>query len=195
VDLFLAISQGTGLALACGFRPYLPPLLAGALASADAGIDYSGTDFAFLEDAGFLIGMVALTATAIFIGRRTPAPIIVRSFALTAIALGALEFGGSLAEEGYAGGPGLIAGAFVAFVGCLAAAALFEGARARLAARGEDASAGLVLLYGDAAALLMTVAAVFVGPISYLPLAFCLWLIAGRRRRAARKYEGLRVLR
>jgi hypothetical protein len=36
---------------------------------------------------------------------------------------------------------------------------------------------------------------VFLGPVSYLPLAFCVWLLMAQRRRAAHKYEGLRVLR
>jgi hypothetical protein len=72
---------------------------------------------------------------------------------------------------------------------------LFEGARARLVARDDEGSAGLIVLYGDAAAVVLTVIAVFAGPVSYVPLAFCLWLIVSRRRRAARKYEGLRVLR
>ena len=58
LDLFLAISQGTGLALATGVRPFLPPLLAGALARADVGIDFSGTDFSFLESTPFLLAVV-----------------------------------------------------------------------------------------------------------------------------------------
>src|SRR5213079_2560798 len=45
VDLALAIAQGIGLALACGIRPFLPALLAGALAAANLGIDFGGTDF------------------------------------------------------------------------------------------------------------------------------------------------------
>jgi len=44
-------------------------------------------------------------------------------------------------------------------------------------------------------ALVLAALAVFVGPLSYLALAFCVWLLAAQRRRSARKYEGLRVLR
>ena len=42
-------TTGMGLAGATGVRPYLPPLLAGALARSDTGIDFDGTDWRFLE--------------------------------------------------------------------------------------------------------------------------------------------------
>jgi hypothetical protein len=195
MDLFLAISQGTGLALAIGVRPFLPPLLAGALARADAGVDFSGTDFSFLESIPFLAAMLALTAIATTLGRQVQFSALVRVLGAAAIALGALEFAGSLAEESYAGGPGLVAGAAIALLGFLAAAAFFEGARGRLAARGESGSLSFLTLIADAASLALAAIAVFVGPLSYLPLAFCVWLSMAQRRRAARKYEGLRVLR
>jgi hypothetical protein len=195
MDLFLAIYQGTGLALATGVRPFLPPLLAGALARADAGINFSGTDFSFLESIPFLAVMLALTALVTTVGRQAQASALVRVLGAAAIALGALEFAGSLAEESYAGGPGLVAGAAVALLGFLAAVTFFEGARARLATRGESGSASLLTLIADAASVVLAAIAVFVGPLSYLPLAFCVWLLAAQRRRAGRKYEGLRVLR
>jgi hypothetical protein len=195
MDLFLAISQGTGLALAIGVRPFLPPLLAGVLARADAGVDFSGTDFSFLESIPFLAAMLALTALATTLGRQVQFSALVRVLGAAAVALGALEFAGSLAEESYAGGPGLVAGAAIALLGFLAAAAFFEGARGRLAARGESGSLSFLTLIADAASLALAAIAVFVGPLSYLPLAFCVWLLMAQRRRAARKYEGLRVLR
>jgi hypothetical protein len=195
MDLFLAISQGSGLALATGVRPFLPPLLAGALARADAGVDFSGTDFSFLESIPFLAGMLALTALATALGGRAQGVTLVRVLASAAIVLGALEFAGSLAEESYAGGPGLVAGAAIALLGLLAAGSFFEGARARLAERGEIGSVAFLTVIADAASLVLAALAIFIGPISYLPLAFCVWLLAAQRRRAARKYEGLRVLR
>jgi hypothetical protein len=195
VDLFMAITQGTGLALATGFRPYLPPILAGVLAQADAGIDFSGTDFAFLESTPFLLVMLALTAAGVFAERRVSVSLHARALGAAAIMLGALLFAGSLADEGYAGGPGLVAGGLVALIGFLAVTTFLGGARLRLATRGEEGAATLILVYFVAASLVMTVVAVFVSPLSLLPLAFCLWLIVARRRRAAQKYEGLRVLR
>ena len=44
MSLFLDIGTGAGLATASGVRPYLPPLLAGALARGDVAIDFEGTD-------------------------------------------------------------------------------------------------------------------------------------------------------
>ena len=55
MDFLLDLLQGVGLAAAIGIRPFLPVLLAGALASADLGIDFDGTDFAFLEGWPFLL--------------------------------------------------------------------------------------------------------------------------------------------
>ena len=36
-------------------RPFLPALLAGALAAADLGVDFDGTEFAFLETPWWLL--------------------------------------------------------------------------------------------------------------------------------------------
>ena len=58
MDYLLALLQGLGIAAAIGIRPFLPVLLAGALAGADLGLDFEGTEFAFLEQAGFLFAML-----------------------------------------------------------------------------------------------------------------------------------------
>ena len=50
MDYLLDLLQGLGIAAAIGIRPFLPTLLAGALAAADVGLDFDGTDFSFLED-------------------------------------------------------------------------------------------------------------------------------------------------
>src|SRR5918999_4655299 len=58
MDFVLDLLQGTGIAAAIGIRPFLPVLLVGALASADLGLDFDGTDFAFLEAPGFLLAVL-----------------------------------------------------------------------------------------------------------------------------------------
>ena len=219
MDLFLAISQGIGLALATGVRPFLPPLAVGVLARADVGIDFSGTDVAFLESIPFLAAMVVVTALAALAGRiddgrdgdqRRP---IHRAIGLSlialAIVLGALEFAGALQDEGYAGGPGLAAGAIIAAIGAAAAAIFLGGAQARIrtqpvhgqAREGvaggmtDPDGASFLTLFADAATLVAAVLAVLLPPVSYLLLGFAFWVLLERRRRAGRKYEGLRVLR
>src|SRR3954453_15330628 len=46
-----------------GLRPFLPPLVSGGLAVANVGVDYNGTEFAFLESPVFLV-LIALAAAA-----------------------------------------------------------------------------------------------------------------------------------
>jgi hypothetical protein len=115
--------------------------------------------------------------------------------AAVAVALGALEFGGSLADEGYAGGPGLAAGAVCALLAFATASSFMARVEARLAAREERDSASLLSVYIDGAALALAGLAIHVPPVSYVVLGFCAWALVERRRRAGRKYEGLRVLR
>ena len=69
---FLTISQGIGLAAACGIRPFLPAVLAGGLAASDTGLDFDGTDFAFLESTAFLIALVVALAATLGYERRRP---------------------------------------------------------------------------------------------------------------------------
>ena len=70
MDFLLDLLQGAGLAAAVGIRPFLPVLLAGALATADVGLDFDGTDFSFLETWPFLLAVLVLVALADFAGRR-----------------------------------------------------------------------------------------------------------------------------
>src|ERR687883_535340 len=58
MSLFLDIGQGAGVSGATGVRPFLPALLAGALAKNDSGVDFDGTDFSFLESPWFLLVIV-----------------------------------------------------------------------------------------------------------------------------------------
>jgi hypothetical protein len=195
VDLFMAISQGTGASLATGLRSFLPPLLIGALARADAGVDFEGSDYEFLESIPFLAVLLALNVAGALSERLPRGALVDRLFLGASIVLGALLFGGSLAEERYEAAPGLIAGAACVVLAYAAVQMFLGGARARLAARSEDVSAGYLNLYADGAALLLATLAVFVPPVSYAALAVCVWVLIERRRRSGRKYEGLRILR
>src|SRR2546423_8650147 len=144
MSLFLDIGKGAGLAGASGVRPFLPPLLAGALARGDIGIDFDHTDYRFLEDTGFLAAVLALAVLAYAVDRsrggRRPERRDPVSLGLAAIALGlgALLFAGSLADGHHQSWPGLIAGIACAALGYVAVAALFGRARRPLQGRGAS---------------------------------------------------------
>src|SRR5438270_13493596 len=63
--LVFHIGLGAGLAAACGMRPFLPLLLAGALGSAGAlGVTFARDPFHFVQDTWWLLVVaVALAAT------------------------------------------------------------------------------------------------------------------------------------
>ena len=63
--------QAFGLGLAVGVRPFLAVLVAGALATANAGVDFDGTAFAFLEQPWWLVAMAAALLLS-FLAPRAP---------------------------------------------------------------------------------------------------------------------------
>ena len=195
MSLFMDIGTGAGLAGATGVRPFLPPLLAGALARGDVGIDFDGTDWSFLESPAFLGAVLVLGLVAYWLDRPRPAgesrsPIDLALLGLAAV-LGALMFAGVLADDGHGVVLGLVAGPACAVLGGLAVGGLVQRARRRV----DASAAGLLTVYADLAALLLAALAVFVPPISYVALIGFVLLLFGSRRREGEKYAGLRVLR
>jgi hypothetical protein len=191
VSVFLDTTTGMGLAGATGVRPYLPPLLAGALARGDIGIDFDGTDWSFLESTGFLIAVVAVGVIAYLLERSDMGRGIEIFSGVLGVVLGAMLFAGALADGGTDAWPGLIAGPICALLGWRAVGGLVERARRRL----EGGAAALLTAYADGAALLLAAIAVFVPPVSILAIAAFVLLLVRGKEREGEKYAGLRILR
>src|SRR5688572_28193031 len=192
MDLFLAISQGIGTSLAAGVRALLVPLFVGAMARADAVVDFEHTGFEFLESIWWLSLLLALVFAA-FLLDRSDVEVPEGVWAVVAMAFGGLLFAGVLEDENFFGTAGLIPGMVCALLGFMAARALLGGATERLAARGE--SGGMIRTIGDLSAVVIAALALLLPPLSYVALAFCAYVLLARRRRAGEKYEGLRILR
>lgn len=195
MDLLLAIFQGTGLAAAAGIRPFLPAMLAGALAASDAGVDFDGTDFAFLEGPVWLIVVVAGLAAAVGYERRRPgafdAGALGASLAGVSIGVGALLFAGSLDDVEDVWWPGIVGGIAAAALASAAARSFFARAGRRL----DDSTRAALPVYKDGASLLVAGAAVALPPLSIVALLALGWLWWRGRGRDDEKYAGLRVLR
>jgi hypothetical protein len=191
MDFVMDLLQGTGIAAAIGIRPFLPVLLAGALASADLGLDFNGTDFAFLEEWPFLLGVLVLTVLAGVGERRLGSDRLEWPQLALAVVLGALVAAGSLADRDHPIVPGIVAGVLAAALGFFATKSLFDRVRRRLDPEAEAA----LPIYGEGAAVGSAGASILFPPLAILVLAGLAWLLAGGRRRTGEKYAGLRILR
>ncbi len=196
MDYLLDLLQGLGIAAAIGIRPFLPTLLAGALAAADVGLDFSGTDFSFLESTGFLLAIVVLVAVFGVIDRRRGADTsgggpVIAVLVLISLVLGALLASASIADGSDTWWPGVPIGVAAASLGFAAARSLFSRVRARLDAE----AAGALPLYAEGMALAACGLSILLPPLAILVVAALAWLLIGGRRRQGEKYAGLRILR
>jgi len=196
MDFILDLLQGAGLAAAIGIRPFLPVLLAGALASADVGLDFEGTDFSFLETWPFLLAVLVLVAGLDLAGRRAgrdavDRPPLLYALGGVALVLGALLAAGSVADRSDAWWAGVIVGIPCAALGFQAVRSLFGRVRRRL----DDQAANALPVYAEGAALGAAGLSILFPPLALLVIGALLWLLTGGRRRASEKYAGLRILR
>jgi cytochrome bd-type quinol oxidase subunit 2 len=206
MSLGFDIGQGAGLAGATGVRPFLPPILTGALASGDVGVDFDNTDFSWVESPVFLLVVLALAVIAYAMDRRARSVVpsgsgngtgrperspMQAALAVVAMALGAVVFGASLAEGGRTEWPGVIAGMICAFLGFMAVALLFARARSRL----EGGAAALLNAYADVTSLVLAAVTILFPPLGYAIIVGFVVLLVRAARGGTQKYEGLRVLR
>ncbi|HET8979119.1 MAG TPA: hypothetical protein VFN87_13240 [Solirubrobacteraceae bacterium] len=196
MHLVFDIFQGIGIAAAVGIRPFLPALAVGALAAGDIQINFSHTDYSFLENDLFLLLMVIGVVLLALIERRASRealdsrPVIV-TLAIVSLALGALFFAGALAQGRFIIWPGFVAGVACAAVGILATQPLLSRVRARL----DADAAGALPVFAEGGAILSAILTVLLPPVGIIVLILLLWLLIAGRGRSEQKYAGLRILR
>jgi hypothetical protein len=189
---FLDILQASGLGSATGIRPFLPALVAGALGRADAGVDFEGTSFAFLESPVFLAALVVGVIASLVLRRRRPDnPQLDSALSGIGIGLGALLGAGTMDDRFSVWWPGLVVGGLSALLASAATRSLITRVRSRL-----DAEARAALpAYEAGAGMVVAGACIALPPLAILVLGFFTWLLLGSRRRGQEKYAGLRILR
>jgi hypothetical protein len=204
--LFFYIGLGVGLAAACGLRPFLPLLLAGALASSSAlGVSFSTGAYTFLEEDWWLLVVVVALVAAYALqmtlglaptvgpGERSerPSP-LAASLAGLSLGAGALLFAGTLAAHNDVAWPGIVGGFLAAGLAQRASGPIIARARKRL----PDRSAREALtVYLDAASLLVAALVALLHPLGYVAIALLAWFVWRMRGRSDEKYAGLRILR
>jgi hypothetical protein len=185
--------QGAGLAGAAGLRPFLPALVAGLCATADLGLDFDDTDFAFLEAPWFLALLAALAIAALAVQLRdmVPGPRVQSALSGVGVGLGALLFAGSLDDRFADWWPGLVGGVVAALIAGVAARQLL----ARTGARLDQGTATTLPLYAEGAAIVLAGAAIALPPLGLLGVLGLGYLYLQGRRREGEKYAGLRILK
>jgi uncharacterized membrane protein len=196
MHLAFDIFTGIGVAAAVGIRPFLPALVAGALAGGDVEGSFKHTDLSFLQKPVFLLIMVlGVVLLGVLERRFSDRPQDPRwltyGLAAASLALGALFFGAELARRHDPIVIGIVAGVICAGVGVLATLPLLTRVRARLDRDAVTALPFITAAVAAVAAALSVVAPPF-GVILFLAL---LWLLVAGRGREQQKYAGLRILR
>ncbi len=191
MNFLLDLLQGAGLAAANGIRPFLPALLAGLLASANVGLDFDDTSFAFLEHPIFL-GVLLGAAIGAIAGRKafeTGRGAV--ALGVVGVLLGVLLAAASLDDRSSTWWPALPVGVLCAALGFLVSRSLLTRVRGRL-----DAEAvGTLPYFVEVVAAAIAGLSVLFPPLALVALGLLIRLQLGARRREGEKYAGLRILR
>jgi len=200
--IFFDIGLGVGLAVACGLRPFLPLLLAGALArKGDLGVSFSEHPFRFLQSGWWLLAVTAALVASYLVQIVADRPAtqerglsggdpFAAALAGLAVGSGALLFAGTLCAHGETVWPGAVGGLICAFAAERAAGPLMARARRRLPDR---AARNMLTVYLDAAALVASALVCALHPLGYVLLALVLWWLL-RARGDGERFAGLRIL-
>jgi chromate transport protein ChrA len=134
-------------------------------------------------------GIGLAVAAGTFAGASGRRGVIGFLLAAAAAVAAAVLFAISLHNRDHPAWPGVPLGIIIAVIAFGVVSAVVAGAQAR--ARGAS-SIGMIVAV---VALVIAVLSIFVEPLGLVALLALFWLASARRRRAQRKYEGLRVLR
>jgi hypothetical protein len=195
MKLVLDILQGLGLASATGLRPFLPALLAGALASDDLGLDFDGTQFAFLESPWWLLALAVALVASVFLRKALETGPGEAALSGIGIGLGALLCAASIDDRHAIWWYGLIIGVVFAYLASSVSRQLFARVRARFASANDAQAAAALPFYGEAAGLVVAGASILFPPLAIVAVGFLIALLVTGRRRSDQKYAGLRILR
>ena len=190
MSTLLDVLTGLGVALAVGLRPFLPALVVGLLALANATIDFDGTDLSFLESPIVLV-VLALLGVALIAVRRDDDARVQHAALGLGVVLGALLFAATLADHSDVWWPGLIAGAACAVLAGFATRGLLLRVRSRM----DEGTRRTLPLYLEAAAVALALLSVLLPPVGLVGLVGAFLLLRGGQRREGEKYAGLRILR
>ncbi len=137
-------------------------------------------------------------AAGLIIGVVLPAVMPTWGVIVAAAPLGVLAAGAALSGADEAVWPALPVGVVGAGLAAILSRDVAAGAQRRAgdpgAAGGGEAFSGVTAIV-VIAAVILAAASLIISPISLVALAALVWLWSSRRRREARKHEGLRVLR
>jgi chromate transport protein ChrA len=134
-------------------------------------------------------GIGLAVAAGTFAGASGRRGVIGFLLAAAAAVAAAVLFAISLHNRDHPAWPGVPLGIIIAVIAFGVVSAVVAGAQAR--ARGASSIGMIVAVL----ALVIAVLSIFVEPLGLVALLALFWLASARRRRAQRKYEGLRVLR
>jgi hypothetical protein len=195
MDLAFDLLMGAGIAAGIGIRPFLPVLLVGALAAGDLGVDFDGTEFAFLESPVWLLILVIALVASIFFRKVLETGAGEAALAGIGIGLGALLCAASIDDRHATWWYGLIAGAAVALLASTVARSLFGRVRARFASAGDTQAAAALPFYGEVSGAIVAGFSILFPPLAIVAIGFLIALLITGRRRSDQKYAGLRILR
>jgi hypothetical protein len=195
MKLFLDICQGLGLGAAAGIRPFLPAVFTGLMATGDVGVDFDGTNFAFLESPVWIAGVAVVMVLTFALARREEPGALDAAVGGIAIGIAILLFAGTLADHGHESlGWTLLAVVAGGLAGVLGNATARDLA-VRTARRLDAAAQRALPLWFEGVALLLAALSLALPPVALVAIPALLWLLLGGRRREGGKYAGLRVLR